>query len=307
MLGWDGTVPGLSAGEDEDTLYVLPEGIGSDRNMTIATLRTQPAGTANVTFAVLGQVPGFVAPYTFMPTMHLDTTRGQMIAALQGRNGPPPNATSPGSPLRDDGDLFLVIADIFPSNGTVARVLLNLTKQDTTWGPTADVFANSVSAFEPNADGGLFWLNPDGKQVPSTAALYGFPLNGSAATVVPYGASPANVDYLFFSSAQNGLLVVLDDGASQPSLARFSPPSPEFKTLYTWKLTDGEENLGQYDVSPDGTKFLLVLFDSNFNPVVSIIDLQSMVEVKRVRLRDFDPNNNYLVDVNFCNVNNVTR
>jgi hypothetical protein len=47
---WDALLVGLAAGEDEDTLYVVPQGVGRNDKMTIATLRTTPGGTANVTY-----------------------------------------------------------------------------------------------------------------------------------------------------------------------------------------------------------------------------------------------------------------
>jgi hypothetical protein len=54
FASWDALLVGLAAGEDEDTLYVVPQGVGHNINMTIATLRTTPAGNANVTYATLG-------------------------------------------------------------------------------------------------------------------------------------------------------------------------------------------------------------------------------------------------------------
>jgi hypothetical protein len=228
-----------------------------------------------------------------MPVMHLDTQRHQMIAALQGMEGPPP-ARAPRRPLRDSGDLFLVIADVFPSNGTVSRVWLDLTEQDARWGPSG---ISGVSAF----DGFSFWLNPIGGEVPTGQALFGFPLNGSAATVVPYG-SQLNLVHLFFSEVQKGLLAVLDDGNGQPRLARFSPPSSDFKTMFTWNLTAGEQSFGLYDVSPDGTQFASVLVDKNGqNPELSIVDLMQLKELKRVRIVGFLASE-MLVDINFCNV-----
>jgi hypothetical protein len=293
LPSWDAVLLGLDSGEDEDTMYIVPQGVGSSDNMTIATVRTQAAGAATVSYAALGQVPGFegIAPFTYMPVMHLDAKRGQMIAALQGMSGPPPAA---GSPLRDPGDLFLVIADVFPSNGSVSKVWLDLTEQDARWGGGV---ISGVSAF----DGASFWLNPIGGNVPSEQALYGFPLNGSAATVVPYGAQ-LNLAHLFFSEVQNGLLAVLDNGSGQPLLARFSPPSPDFKTLFTWNLTAGEQSWGLYDVSPDGSKFLSVLVDKDGeSPVLSIVDLALLKEVKRTAIQGFHSSDT-LCDVNWCNV-----
>lgn len=45
---WDALLLGLAAGEDENTLYVVPQGVGTENNMTIATVKTSPGGTANV-------------------------------------------------------------------------------------------------------------------------------------------------------------------------------------------------------------------------------------------------------------------
>ena len=292
---WDAVRCGLDSGEDEDTMYIVPQGVGASPNMTIATVRTQPGGTAAVTYAALGEVPGFegVAPYTFMPVMHLDPKRGQMIAVLEGVEGPPP-AASPRRPLRDPGDLFLVIADVFPANGTVSRVWLDLSEQDARWGTGS---LTGVSAF----DGQSFWLNLVGGEgpIPSGQALYGFPLNGSARTVVPYGAAP-NLAHLFYSQAQQGLLAVVDNGGS--ALARFSPPSPAFAPIFAWNLTGGEQDEGLYDVSPDGSKLLSVLVDRNGeHPVLSIVDLVALKELRRVPLQGF-PDTMSLVDVNWCNV-----
>jgi hypothetical protein len=294
---WDAVRCGLDSGEDEDTMFIVPQGVGASPNMTIATLRTQPAGTATVSYASLGTVPGFegVAPYTFMPVLHLDAKRGQMIAALEGVESPPP-AGAPRRPLRDSGDLFLVIADVFPANGTVSRVWLDLTEQDARWGSGS---ITGVSAF----DGQSFWLNLVGgteDPIPSGQALYGFPLNGTTPTVVPYGTQ-ANLAHLFYSQARQGLLAVVDDGGS--ALARFSPhTSPVFTTIFTWNLTAGEQDEGLYDVSPDGSKLLSVLVDKNGeNPVLSIVDLALLKELQRVPLKDFD-NSMTLVDVNWCNV-----
>lgn len=119
LPSWDALLLGLDSGEDEDTMYVVPQGVGSSPNMTIATIKTLPAGTANVSYATLGEVPGFegIAPYTYMPMMHLDAARGQMIATLVGLNNPPPTTKS----LRDPGDLFLVIADVSAQRGARPR------------------------------------------------------------------------------------------------------------------------------------------------------------------------------------------
>ena len=295
---WDAVLCGLDSGEDEDTMYIVPQGVGASPNMTIATVRTQPGGTASVSYAALGEVPGFegVAPYTYMPVMHLDPKRGQMIALLEGVAAPPPTAASPHRrPLKDLGDLFLVIADIFPANGTVSRVWLDLTEQDARWGSGS---LTGVSAF----DGQSFWVNLVGGEqgpIPTGQALYGFPLNGSAHTVVPYGSAP-NLAHLFYSQAQQGLLAVVDNGSSV--LARFSPPSPAFAPLFAWNLTGGEQDEGLYDVSPDGSKLLSVLVDKNGeHPVLSIVDLVGLKEVRRVPLQGF-PDSMSLVDVNWCNV-----
>ena len=301
LPSWDAVLCGLDAGEDEDTMYIVPIGVGANHNMTIATVRTQANGTAAVSYAVLGEVPGFagVAQYTYMPMMHLDTKRSQMIATLVGQDGPPPSAPrsakrGPSSPVGDPGDLFLVIADVFPSNGTVSRVWLDLTEQDARWGAAA---VSGVSAF----DGTSFWLNPISGNVPSGQALYGFPINGSAATVVPYGTQP-NIAHLFYSNVQEGLLVVLDNGDGKSILARFSPPSPTFKPIFSWNLTNGEQDEGLYDVSPDGSKLLSVLVDSSgLNPVLSIVDLTLLKEVGRIPIKGFN-NGDSLVDVNWCNV-----
>jgi len=302
LPNWDAVLCGLDSGEDEDTMYIVPQGVGADPNMTIATVRTQANGTASVTYAVLGDVPGFggVAAYTSMPVMKLDTTRGQMIAALVGTDGPPPGgaparAAPPSEPVRDPGDLFLVIADVFPSNGSVSKVWLDLTEQDARWGSGS---ISGVSAF----DGERFWLNPVGGNVPSGQALYGFPINGSAATVVPYGEQPT-VAHLFFSTAQKGLLAVVDtDNNDRSVLARVSPPSPTFEPIFAWNLTAGEQVYGLYDVSPDGSKLLSVLVDKNGEePVLSIVDLTLLKEVKRIAIEGFQTSDT-LVDVNWCNV-----
>ena len=292
LAGWDAVRCGLDAGEDEDTMYIVPQGVGASPNMTIATVRTQANGTAAVSYATLGEVPGFegVAPYTFMPVMHLDTKRGQMIAILEGQSGP----EAPGGPLRDPGDLFLVVADVFPSNGTVSRVWLDLSEQDLRWGTAV---LSGVSAF----DGASFWLNPISGNVPSGQAIYGFPINGSAATVVPYGAQ-LNLAHLFYSDAQKGLLAVLSDGVAHSALARVSPPSPEFKPIFAWNFTSDEEDYGLYDVSPDGSKLLSVIVDKNGEgPVLSIVDLVQLKEIKRIAIKGFQ-DSEMLVDVNWCNV-----
>jgi len=281
-------------------MYIVPTGVGSNPNVTVATVHTMPAGTASVTYATLGQVPGFegIAPYTYMPVMHLDTQRGQMIAALQGLSSRPPAALRGAAPrpkVGDLGDLFLVIADVFPANGTVSKVWLDLTEQDARWGSGS---ISGVSAF----DGAAFWLNPISGNVPSGQALYGFPLNGSAPMVVPYG-SLINLEHLFFSQVRGGLLAVIDDDNQQPILARFShTATPPFTTIFKWNLTGGEQSEGLYDVSPDGTKLLSVLVDKNGgNPVMSILDLTQLKEIKRITLQGFSSSEG-LCDVNWCNV-----
>ena len=173
---------------------------------------------------------------------------------------------------------------------------LDLTEQDARWGTGS---LTGVSAF----DGQSFWLNLVGGEgpIPSGQALYGFPLNGSALkpTVVPYGTGP-NLAHLFYSQAQQGLLAVVDNGGS--ALARFSPPSPAFAPIFAWNLTGGEQDEGLYDVSPDGSKLLSVLVDRNGeHPVLSIVDLVALKELRRVPLQGF-PDTMSLVDVNWCNV-----
>jgi hypothetical protein len=296
---WDGVLLGLDSGEDEDTMYIVPIGIGSNPNMTIATIQTVPSGTANVSYAVLGSVPGFenIAPYTYMPTLHLDTKRSQMIATLVGTDGQPPAIAGPIA-SSDPGDLFLVIADIFPSNGTVSRVLLDLSEQDLRWGSAV---LSGVSAF----DGEMYWLNPEYGNVPSGQALYGFPLNGSAPTVVPFGTTP-NLAHIFYSTAQKGLLTVMEsvDGSEKPFLARFSPPSPTFTPIFSWNLTANEEDWGLYDVSKDGTKLLSVIIDSKSGtPSLVIVDLVNLKEIQRIPIHGWNQNINTMCDVNFCNIN----
>jgi hypothetical protein len=293
---WDSVRCGLDSGENEDTIYIIPEGVGKNPNMTIATVHTQTNGTATISYSVLGQVPGFegVAPYTFMPVVHLDKKRNQMIAALEGQSGPSQLLSPPASPLRDPGDLFLVIADVFPSNGTVSKVWLDLSEEDLRWG-TASL--SGVSAF----DGYSFWLNPVGGNTPSEQALYGFPINGTATTAVPYG-NQLNLAHLFFSAAQSSLLAVLDNGDAHSTLARFSPPSPEFIPIFSWNLTSNEQDYGLYDVSPDESKLLSVIVDKNGEgPILVIVDLVTLKEIQRIPIKDFQ-NSDTLVDVNWCNV-----
>lgn len=321
LQAWDSVLVGLDAGEDNSTLYIVPEGVGPSPNMTIATLHTSTNGSASVSYAVLGAVPSFPAPYTYMNTLHLDAERGQMIATLVGMAGPPPASPSssysplaaagvrPGVASRrrrsrggshaltrvgDPGDLFFVVADVFPRNGTVSRVWLDLSEYDMKWGDGA---ISGVSAF----DGSSYWVNPVGGQVPSGQALYGFPLNGSAPTVVPYGRD-LSLGHLFYSTAQRALLGVMEDATTGvPSLVRFTPPSANFTTLFTWPGTD--QDWGTYDVSKDGSQLLSVLVDKKgVNPALSIVSLVGQIkEVNRIPLQGFSESDT-VCDVNFCSV-----
>lgn len=290
---WDALLLGLAAGEDENTLYVVPQGVGPrDINMTIATLTTSPNGTAAVSYAVLGGVPGYDVPhaFTYMPTMHLDEARGQMVAMLEGTNGPPPAARS----VRDPGDLFLVIADVFPANGTVGSVLADLGALDMRWGEGA---ISGVSALA----GGAYYINAVGGNVPSGQAIYGVPLNGSAPTLVAYGAD-ANVAHLFYSQAQGGLLVITTDGKGAPTLARFSPPSPVFTPIFSWNVAGGLEDFGLYDVTPDGSKLLSVLTNADGEaPRLVVLDLVALKELVRIPLSGFSAAET-VCDVSWCNV-----
>ena len=296
---WDALLLGLDAGEDEDTLYVVPTGVGADENMTIATITTAPNGTARVTYATLGAVPGYDIPgaYTYMPTMHLDTARGQMVALLQGMQNRPPAVR--GGRVGDPGDLFLVLADVFPANGTVARVLLDLGEQDMRWGSGV---ISGVSAFND----GTYYVNPEGGEVPSGQAIYAFPLNGSAPIVTPYGAA-ANVAHLFYSEAQGGLLVITTNGQGAPTLARFSPPSPTFAPIFSWDTAGGLQDWGLYDVTPDGTKLLSVLVDSKgLNPRLVVLDLVNLKELSRVSLQGFNSADT-VCDIAWCEARPARR
>ena len=149
----------------------------------VATLRTAANGTASVSYAPLGRVPGFeFAPYTYLSTLHLDAPRQQMIGSLVGLQDPPPAA----GPRRrrgsrvvgDPGDLFFVVADVAPATGAVAKVWLDLSEWDLRLGGGA---ITGVSAW----DGAVYWTNAIAGQVPSGQAIYGFPRNGSAPIVIP--------------------------------------------------------------------------------------------------------------------------
>lgn len=306
---WDALLVGMDAGEDDDTFYIVPQGISSSPNMTIATLRTATNGTATVSYAVLGAVPAFPAPYTYMNTLHLDTSRMQMIATLVGLSGPPPVASSssststsslprhrryPRKSLTDPGDLFYVVADVFPANGTVSKVWLDLSEYDMRWGQCV---ISGVSAF----DGNNYWVNPIGGQVPSGQALYGFPLNGSQPIIVPYGPK-LSLGHLFYSMAQQALLGILENQTTGvPSLVRFTPPSNNFTEIFTWPETD--QDYGTYDVSKDGSQLLAVLVDKEgYNPIVSVVNLVGQVkEVNRIALKNF-AQSDAICDINFCNV-----
>jgi hypothetical protein len=128
---------------------------------------------------------------------------------------------------------------------------------------------------------------------------------GAARLSPPRSSSPPtqpNIAHLFYSNVQEGLLVVLDNGDGKSVLARFSPPSPTFKPIFSLNLTNGEQDEGLYDVSPDGSKLLSVLVDSSgLNPVLSIVDLTLLKEVGRIPIKGFN-NGDSLVDVNWCNV-----
>jgi hypothetical protein len=294
FASWDSLLLGLAAGEDENTLYVVPTGVGSDQNMTIATLATTPNGTARVSYATLGDVPGYDIPgaFTYMPTMHLDAARGQMVALLQGLQSRPPAATR--VTVGDPGDLFLVVADVIPANGTVARVLLDLSEQDMRWGSGV---ISGVSAFND----ATYYVNPIGSEVPSGQAIYGFPLNGSEPVVAPYGAA-TNVAHLFYSAAQSGLLVITTDGHGAPTLARFSPPSPTFTPIFSWNTSGGLQDWGLYDVTPDGTKLLSVLVDAKgLAPRLVVLDLVNLKELSRVSLQGFSSADT-VCDIAWCNV-----
>lgn len=309
---WDSLLLGLDAGEDDDTFFIVPEGVGSNPNMTIATLRTNATShTASVSYATLGSPPApfDTVPYTYMNTLHLDAARSQMIATLVGLDGPPPARRNKGASRSkslkgrrsdrgsskvgsaDPGDLFYLVADVFPANGTISRVWLDLSEQDMRWGSAA---VSGVSAFA----GSVYWINVIGAPTPSSQSLWGFPLNGSAPTVVQYGPD-ANLAHLFYSSALGGLLAVIEV-AGQPSLARFSPPSTTFETIFSW--AGAPEDWGLYDVSPDGSMLLSVLVDKNGeNPFVSVVDLKTLKEASRVKLQGFSSADT-VCDVNFCNL-----
>ena len=301
---WDALLVGLAAGEDEDTLYVVPEGVGANPNMTIATLTTTANGTATVSYAPLGPVPGFDIPnaYTYMNTLHLDASRGQMVAMLEGTEGRPPAAAAAaaargGGSLRDPGDYFLVLADVFPANGTVSRVLVDLGSYDMRWGSGV---LSGVSALSADA---TYYVNPEGGNVPSGQAVYGFPLNGSAPVVVPFGAD-ANLDHLFYSAAQGGLLAVTTDGKGAPTLSRFAPPpAPAFTPIFAWNTSGGLQDWGVFDVTPDGSKLLSVLVDAQGeSPRLVVLDLVNLKELARVPLKGFSSQDT-LCDVAWCNVN----
>ena len=300
---WDALLLGLAAGEDEDTLFVVPEGVGADLNMTIATLTTSPNGTAAVSYATLGPVPGFDVPgaYTYMNTLHLDASRGQMVAMLEGTEGPPPAAAAAAArsgALRDPGDFFLVLADVFPANGTVSRVLVDLGSYDMRWGSGV---LSGVSAL--SGDDATYYVNPVAGNVPSGQAVYGFPLNGSAPVVVPFGAD-ANLDHLFYSAAQGGLLAVTTDGKGAPTLSRFAPPpAPAFTPIFAWNTSGGLQDWGVFDVTPDGSKLLSVLVDAQGeSPRLVVLDLVNLKELARVPLTGFSSQDT-LCDVAWCNVN----
>jgi hypothetical protein len=221
--------------------------------------------------------------------MHLDTARGQIVAMLEGEQGPPPA-------VGDPGDQFLVLADVFPANGTVSRVLVDLSAWDQRWG---DGVITGVSALDGAT--ATYWANTVGGAVPSGQALYGFSINGSAPVVVPYGAV-VNVAHVFYSAARGGLLVVTTDDSGAPTLARFNPPSPVFTPVFSWNVTGGLEDWGVYDVTPDGTKLLSVLVDKNGeHPRLAVLDLVNLQELARVPLQGFTTADT-VCDISWCNV-----
>jgi len=291
-MPWGGVFVGLDAGEDDDTFYITPEGVGSNPNMTIATLRTNSSShTASVSYAALGAVPGYDAPVTYPLTLNLDASRSQMIAILVGADNLPPLQRARG--VGDVGDLFLVLADIFPANGSISRVWLDLSAQDMRWGD------GGISGQSTLDGSGIYWVEAEGGNVPSGQALYGFPLNGSTPAVVPIGAV-LNLDHLFYSEAQGGMFAVFhDDTGYFPTLARFTPPSAKFETVFAW---GNVSDAGTYDVSTDGSLFLAVVFDTSFNPFISIVNLKSFKEVSRIAIRGFSKNRDIICDVNFCNL-----
>ena len=241
---------------------------------------------------MLGGVPGFDIPgaYTYMNTMHLDEPRGQMVAMLEGTNGPPPASRS----VRDPGDLFLVLADIFPANGTVARVVVDLGALDMRWG------GGVVSGVSALADA-TYYVNAVGGDVPSKQAVYGIPLNGSTPIVVPYGAD-VNLDHLFYSAARGGLLAVTTDENGAPTLSRFSPLAPFFTPVFSWNVSGGLADFGVFDVSPDGTKLLSVLVnEKGLAPILVVLDLVRLKELARIPLRGFSASET-VCDISWCNV-----
>jgi len=290
-MPWGGVFVGLDAGEDDDTFFITPEGVGSNTSMIVATLRTNSTSrSASVSYAMLGAVPGFPAPFTYPLTLSLDASRSQMMAMLVGANNLPPSRKTRG--VGDAGDLFLVLADVFPANGSISRVWLDLTELDTRWG-------DGGIAGPAALDGGVYWVSAEGGNVPSGQALYGFPLDGSAPTVVPFGAV-LNLDHLFFSSAQRGLFAVFhDDTGYFPTLARFTPPSAAFETVFAW---GDVSDMGAYDVSPDGSLLLAMVEDKAFNPFISVVDLRSLKEVSRIAIKGLSKNRDIICDVNFCNI-----
>ena len=145
------------------------------------------------------------------------------------------------------------------------------------------------------------YINAIGGNVPSKQAIYGIPLNGSAPVVVPYGAD-INVAHLFFSSARGELVVVTTDGAGAPTLARFSPPSPNFSPIFSWNVTGGLEDFGLYDVSPDGSKLLSVLTNGQGEaPRLVVLDMVNLRELARIPLKGFSSSET-VCDISWCNV-----
>ena len=248
---------------------------GGATGSTVATIQITPAKTAaTVAYSTLGPVPGHASVPDAIADMNVDTNRKEIVGTVESTAD----------------TLFFVIADLYPSNGTVSNVWRDITTEWQTW----TWMKYGVSCY--NSDNQIYYLVVGVKDVET---IIGFPLNGTAP--VSYTLQTGYDIYsLRWSETFKGPVIFALDRNKQ-TFTYLAWKNNAFVPVFSYPTnTVSSLELGQTEINAAGNIVVSTLQSITTNDfLVSYVNIQTGKELARYTLM----NPKWLTaDISLCDV-----
>jgi hypothetical protein len=304
---WDAVENGIDMGEDNRTFYTEPSIGGARRaragkrvpgvpvpgkalrgggaggaggGATLATI-TVDKRSASVSYATLAAAPGHAGQPDAIADCSLDAGRGQMVGTVESAGGA----------------IFFLIADLFPSNGTISTVWRDLTAQWYTWA----WLKYGVAAYD---DGGqTYYLTVGVKDGGGgvTETVMGWPLANASAPPVALPLPPGyDLLALRWSKPLRAPIALATDRTKLTlTWLAYSPSAKAWAPFLSYPPgTVTSMQLGQVEISGDGALAIASLQDAKTGGfLISYVSVAAKKEVARFTLAD---NRTLVADIALC-------